>query len=503
MLYLWKASGLADLPLASSLLLLIFFNLSPPLRPLRRRLPKAFTSLGVSWVISPLHISILTPPPAFIYLGLRVNHTAHPIHTLRRDPDNIMDRSSSPTYRERRGPHIYVHLEVGISWTSKKQPKSHEVTYGSRGSKAVVREKAVREKEQSPVPRLPRQMSAPDPTYLAAIHDFEEQRQARNRENRRAARPALSPAPQLDVSIPDARLNSNHLGPHHQMQEYYQVAGYYGPPQHPTSSRQQRRRSRSGSKSAGERGQSAPPHTSNNPWDVGVVEDPVAGPSNYSPRPPSDVWKALPAAPNQFRLGEAGMPWSSPMVFDTGAGSNDDISDLPSGHHREVSIPTFHPDDESSIYEASPVTGISVFSPGPSRSHTRGDSEPPNVRDLEELSAAMVTVDNGFENQWWNQGQRRSMLPPPAPVAEETQPLNRKISVRSLGWAVANNDNDTRQPREETPILPSLAPSDIVSPMSDYSTLAFSPPMMHASLHRSMSTRSAEEMWLTTRSFSG
>ena len=442
--------------------------------------------LGVSSVSSPLPISILTLLQPSHYLGpsSQPHDFTIPAGTTRRDLDNTMDRSGSPPHRERRGPHLYVHLEVGISWTSKKQPKSHEVAYGSKGSKT-----AVREKDQCPGPKLPRQMSAPDPTYLAAIHDFE-QRQSRARENRKAARPAPSPAPQLNISMPDARLN-----PHHQMQEYYQVAGYYGPPQHATSSRQQRRRSRSGSKSAGERGQSAPPHTGDNAWDAEFMGEQVVGPSNSSPRPPSDVWKALPAAPNQFRLGEAGMPWSSPMAFDAGAGSNDDVSDLPSAHNHQDSIPTFHPDDEASIYEASPVTGISVFSPGPSKSHTRGDSEPASVRDLEELSAAMVTVDNGFENQWWNQGQRRSMVPP-API-EEPPSLNRRTSVRSLGWAVANNNTP---PQEEIPSMPSIAASDIVSPLSEYSTLAFSPPMTHASLHRSMSTRSAE-MWLTTRGF--
>lgn len=398
-----------------------------------------------------------------------------------------MDRSGSPPYRERRGPHIYVHLEVGISWTSKKQPKNHEVTYRSRGTRAV------REKEQCPAPKLPRQMSAPDPTYLAAIHDFE-QRQSRTRESRKVPRPL--PPINPTASVPDTR-----LGPHHQMQEYYQVPGYYGPAQH-TTSRQQRRRSRSGSKSAGERGQSAPPPTGDNPWDVGLVGDQGEGPSNFrpemSPRPPSDVWKALPAAPNQFRLGEAGMPWSSPMVFETGAGSqNDDISDLPSAHHRQDSIPTFHPDDDASIYEASPVTGISVFSPGPSKSQAHEDSEPASARDLEELSAAMVTVDNGFENQWWNQGQRRSIIPP-APIGEHLS-LNRSASARSLGWAVANSNTPLR---EEIPtVMPNVvAASDIVSPLSDYSTLAFSPPQTHASLHRSMSTRS-EELWLTTREF--
>lgn len=401
-----------------------------------------------------------------------------------------MDRPSSPSYRERRGPHIYVHLEVGISWTSKKQHKHHEVTYGSRGSKAV------REKEQCPGPKLPRQMSAPDPTYLAAVHDFE-QRQSRTRESRKAARP-LS---QIDpiASIPGTR-----LAPHHQMQEYYQVPGYYGPAQPSTPPRQQQRRSRSGSRPVGERGQSAPPPTGDNPWGVGLAGEEAAGPSDsipeLSPRPPSDVWKALPAAPNRFRLGEAGMPWSSPTVFETGAGSqNDDVSGHPLGHHRQHSIPSFHSDNETSIYEASPVTGISVFSPGPSKLQDCEDSEPGSVRDLEELSAAMVTVDNGFENQWWNQGQRRSMILQ-APT-EEPPSLDKRISVRSLGWAVANSNN--APPREEIPgTMPSIAACDIVSPLSEYSTLAFNLPQSHHSLHRSMSTRS-EELWLTTRDLCG
>ena len=400
-----------------------------------------------------------------------------------------MDRPSSPSYRERRGPHIYVHLEVGISWNSKKEPKNHEVTYGSRESRAV------REKELCPGSKLPRQMSSPDPTYLAAIHDFE-QRQSRTREKRKTARPLpqINPA----ASIPDTR-----MGAHHQMQEYYQVPGYYGPAQHATTSRQQqRRRSRSGSKSAGERGHSAPPHNGDNPWDIEWTGYQAEGPSDSRPdvssRPPSNVWKALPAPPNQFRLGEAGMPWSSPMTFETGAGSqHDDSSDLPSAHHRPDRIPTFHPDDEASIYEASPVTGISVFSPGPSHSQARGDADPSSVRDLEELSAAMVTVDNGFENQWWNQGQRRSVLFPTS--VEEPPSVSRTTSARSLGWAVAKQNIP---PRGEIHSVPntSLGVSDMVSPVSEYSTLAFSPPQAHHSLHRSMSTRS-EEMWLTNRDF--
>lgn len=194
------------------------------------------------------------------------------------------------------------------------------------------------------------------------------------------------------------------------------------------------------------------------------------------------------------------MPWSSPTVFETGAGSqSDDVSDHPSGHHRQRSIPSFHPDNEASIYEASPVTGISVFSPGPSKLQDCEDSEPGSVRDLEELSAAMVTVDNGFENQWWNQGQRRSMILP-APT-EEPPSFDKRISARSLGWAVANSNNTP--PREEIPsTMPSIAACDIVSPLSEYSTLAFNSPQSHHSLHRSMSTRS-EELWLTSRDLCG
>ena len=181
---------------------------------------------------------------------------------------------NSPPASESRGPQIYVHVEFGVSWT-RRPAKKHEMTYVSRG---------LRERNTG----FPRQVPAPNTNYLAAIHDFE-QHQSRTGQLRRA---------QTD----------NDPQSHHQMQEYYQVGHHdYLPPQE-----QQPRHPRGGSRHPHERGQSAPPPIGENPWDVNVSQDPAGGaePSADS-RPQPDPWKALPAEPSQFRLGEGGMPWSA------------------------------------------------------------------------------------------------------------------------------------------------------------------------------------------------
>lgn len=140
-------------------------------------------------------------------------------------------------------------------------------------------------------------------------------------------------------------------------------------------------------------------------------------------------------------------------------------------------------------------------------------TSPPGVRredpsrrvELEALASAMMTVDNGFENQWWNQGERRhleAVAPPPA-TREQVQ------EQMALGWVGAllppassvigggrNNDsNDENKPLSvENPTSPessgSAPPSHmVVSPVSSYSGPV-------SNLSRSMSTRS-DELWFT------
>ncbi|KAM7221539.1 hypothetical protein V8F06_003111 [Rhypophila decipiens] len=395
-----------------------------------------------------------------------------------------MDQSSS----QRWGPQVYVHLEFGLSWNSSKPAKKHEVSYKSRGMS-----------DRSP--GFPRQVPAPNTNYLEAIHDFEQ------RQTRHATR----------ASVPTRA--HHHVPPENQIQEYYQ-AGYYLPirPSHQggqASNQQQRRMSRAESSSSHERGHSAPPPIGDNPWDVSVEHDPAGEPSTAAvPRQAPDQWKALPHPPSQYRLGEDGMPWSSwswPLGYDPAATPRDDdmSNTLPSAQSG--------PADHVSPYEASPLS-VSVYSPSPTG---RDGVETGRARELGALSAAMMTVDNGFENQWWNQGNRESVHLTATTddlggfthshsgnMAAITDDLGgfthshsgsvlsrNRWSARSLGWAVA-----------ETPAamtsatIRSVNPSDMVSPMT--SAADFSPPATYQSrypqMQRSMSTRS-EELWFTER----
>jgi len=181
------------------------------------------------------------------------------------------------------------------------------------------------------------------------------------------------------------------------------------------------------------------------------------------------------------------MPWSSwswPLGYDPeGARLAEDVSGT---------SPSVHVTDHVSSYEASPLS-VSVYSPGPSGVATGRE------RELGALSAAMMTVDNGFENQWWNQGPRE---PVPVTTQEEEQltvpPASNMMSrnrwsTRSLGWAVAQT------PALTSATIRSLNPSDIVSPVSE-SDLSPAPTYQsrYPQLSRTMSTRS-EELWFTER----
>lgn len=376
-----------------------------------------------------------------------------------------MEQSSS----QRRGPQVYVHLEFGLSWNC-KPPKNHEVTYKTRG----LRERS---------PGFPRQVAAPNTNYLAAIHDFE-QRQARHT-NR--------------ASVP-ARTN-HHAGPENQLQEYYQ-AGYHLPvrPSHhagQSTTREQRRTSRAESSSSHERGHSAPPSVGENPWDVSVEQYQSSTAAEPVRREAPDPWKALPHPPSQYRLGEDGMPWSSwswPMGYDPAATPRDDDASatLPSAQTEGPS------EDHLSPYEASPLP-VSVYSPSPIGSD---GVETGRARELGALSAAMMTVDNGFENQWWNQGQRESVqltgADEPTDLAQSSSTMlsRNRWSARSLGWAVA----ETPAAMTSATIRSVHPASEMVSPLT--AAVDFSPPPSYQSrypqMQRSMSTRS-EELWFTER----
>ncbi|CCF41268.1 hypothetical protein CH063_11598 [Colletotrichum higginsianum] len=123
--------------------------------------------------------------------------------------------------------------------------------------------------------------------------------------------------------------------------------------------------------------------------------------------------------------------------------------------------------------------------------------DPGRRQELEALSAAMMTVDNGFENQWWYQGERQQTIPLAGDLLTSTahgtttataqaipqtpMPPPSHDSRESMGWAT-----DQGGSRDAMMSGTLYNPSVLVSPMSEYAS---------PRIHRSMTTRS-EELFL-------
>jgi len=144
--------------------------------------------------------------------------------------------------------------------------------------------------------------------------------------------------------------------------------------------------------------------------------------------------------------------------------------------------------DRNSTTFATNPTMVSTFSPEPASSPVQmRDLETGRARELGALSAAMMTVDNGFETQWWFQGKRHTVCSAsddPQTPADES-PIHRWSTEEPL-------------PRDSStvPETPIIIPAGVVSPMTD---AALSPAQVPASLlQRTMSTRS-EELWFRER----
>ncbi|WDK18735.1 hypothetical protein CGRA01v4_10021 [Colletotrichum graminicola] len=249
----------------------------------------------------------------------------------------------------------------------------------------------------------------------------------------------------------------------------YQPQPQPGPLQYDPT-RKPRQDSRSAS--SHERGSSAPPPWNDSPWDA---EPDALGSSalpRQRPRPSDapDYWKALPEVPSRFRLGEDGMPWSAsawPREFGMPDGSEvDDYSSDLSMKFRDVSLTDAAPD-------------------------SRDVDDPGRRKELEALSAAMMTVDNGFENQWWYQGERQLTCPLPTSImayattsatgeAVQRTPVHQPSydSRESMGWATFQDD-----PHASMVSATVYDPSLLVSPLSEYAS---------PRIHRSMTTRSEE-----------
>ena len=276
-------------------------------------------------------------------------------------------------------PQVFVRVEFGVSWNKRHSPSSHTLTYMSRNLR-----------NSRDLGNFPRQVPPATTNYLAAPPEFLE---AQRREQHTSVRPETS---SHSLSQQSSRGHSRQSEGHD-----HATLSRQTPPTsehrrrrtkpldesrlHPR--REQQREARSGFRAPSlDRGNSEPPPLSESPWDNDGPSSTLFPPPGRRPlsENPHVMAKPLPPAPNQFRLGSDGLPWDA-YAWPPGTSS---------GHDEEEAV-------HESPYENNP-TVVPLSAPESHADHIQ------QAQELESLSTAMMTIDNGFENQWWYQGPRES-----------------------------------------------------------------------------------------------
>lgn len=393
-------------------------------------------------VLDPIHIPQRFPPAdLFNQLGSQPTISA----SVSTDPEAEVFPENYARMGDR--PAIYVHFEFGVSWTPRNAPRNHQLTYMS---------KSMRDRAH----QFPRQIPPANTNFLTAPMSSQPQgpvllHQSQLEQEQQPTFVQLQSRYQSREPI-----NNSHFQPFHPAQQFLQPSQQMDARQ-VEPSEQPRRSSRSQSRSSHERGRSAPPPFNDSPWDADPEPMMASALPRSKPRP--QIWKALPATPNRYRLGEDDMPWSS------GTYPLDYVED----------------DRSDGIGEGSMQLDPHQVAESP---HQRTD-EPDRgrTREMQSLATAMMTVDNGFEDQWWYQGSRlvnvAGQLMSPHDVTETY------ASDGTVGWAVAEDEQAARYRRRPTQVsTPRSSIVDIVSPLSDFP----SPVLSYPGLRRSLTTRSDE-----------
>ncbi|KAI1803553.1 hypothetical protein F4811DRAFT_330848 [Daldinia bambusicola] len=343
-----------------------------------------------------------------------------------------MDHNRSKAIRNERSnipkPQVFVQLAFGVSWSERHTPQMHSMTYMSRNLKNA-RDSG----------NFPRQVPPPNANFLGPPESLPQRTREHPGRNHRQYNHA-------QAREPGRPRGQNGHQPHDQVRP--------------------RPRRNSLGESREERGRSAPPLFSDSPWDIPHVSASLFPQRSQTMEDQSSL-KALPAAPSQFRLGEEGLPWSAYAWPFTGGPEDvededeDDSRDLPFQNH--------------------PTTV-------PLASERSNGEDADRVRELESLSTAMMTVDNGFEHQWWYQGPRQPMERWWTRASEEEDDARSAVSAQ----AVLLSDiapPSALDPDDDNTLLNF---NGIVSPISEESSPA---PNFAYPLRRSLTTRS-DELWL-------
>lgn len=426
--------------------------------------------------------------------------------------DNPLMRPSAQSLQK---PQVFLKVEFGVSWMGQHPPRQRGFEYKSR---------ALRERN----PDFPRHVPAPTTNYLAAssIQQFQQ--------NQQLPQLHLQHAPQSQehqsyMEQPGDRRRESLLPQHystiHLLPEPHEPArgrthpieAVPEPPPLGPFPAQQRTPSYG---ERHERGSSAPPPLSENHWDV--VQQSAPGQSTGDPssqhavpdgRSTSNLWKDLPEVPTRFRLGEDGMPWEGNWTFPMGFEpylEPDPYLRPESSHSSPKPSSSQNSQERSRTFpEQSGPSFTDIRSPV-FQSPARGE-DPAQRRNLEALGSAMMTVDNGFENQWWNQderGERRQLAaihPPPATNSQVEEQM-------ALGWVGAllpsNAPGEIPSSRQQMSLGAGAGSDSILSPESSqsggrsYNNMIVSPVSTFSgpvsNLSRSMSTRS-DELYFCTR----
>ncbi|KAI1847688.1 hypothetical protein JX265_009118 [Neoarthrinium moseri] len=348
-------------------------------------------------------------------------------------------------------PQVYVHLEFGLSWSQRHSPRTHTVTYTSRNLRDSRASRS-----------FPRQLPPPNTNFLTVDNRQQRPGEQRDQVDRYHQQQQQYHHHQSRLQQPQAQHERDYERPRDQGRASRPRPG------HEQEHGHERRESRSESRGLShERGKSAPPPFHGSPWDTEPGPSASLFPSGpqTSLEQPS-LWKPLPAAPSRFRLGEDGLPWSAwAWPADPHAPSQSEEGD-----------------DDEPPYANQPTT-VRI---SPER---RRHDDPERTRELESLSAAMMTVDNGFENQWWFQGPKESMSWWPRDQEEPS-----RLSMADAMLLSAAEPPATAPPHGwYAPTIDDRSSylGDLVSPISNTSGSPSRP------LQRSMTTRS-EELFLTS-----
>lgn len=278
-------------------------------------------------------------------------------------------------------PGLYVRLEVGVSWP-RHMNKRRSISYTSP---------AVKERQERNLllatPAFNTTTRAhnndhlhnPDQAYLQHVYNYAAQNdytrdQSYWQYNHTAAQPRAEAQQPTLASLEQPLSTQTHYVAYHP--SYRQQTLYSSQNDHLP----RRSRSMSSHNSRGSSGQAY----AQTPWDAEPEAlGSTALPAKPAPTQRSQSWKPLPATPDHFRLGEDAMPWS-------GSPDPADYSAVESSRRGQF--------EDLDALRTGPVDST--------LQRSADDRDRGRTVEMQSLATALMTVDNGFEDQWWFQGPR-------------------------------------------------------------------------------------------------